>query len=247
MNIIGIIPARYGSTRLPAKPLLKINGKPLIIIVWENMKKSKLMDRVIVATDDERIVEVCKSYGADVVLTSNNLISGTDRVFEAYEKIGNNEDIIVNIQGDEPLLLANNIDELLNAFINNPLADVGTLITKIYDKDVLASPNVVKVVIDNNNLALYFSRSIIPYNRDEDLESWCKSIDYWKHIGAYAYKKDALYNFVKSSQSKYERVEKLEQLRLLENGFRFYCVKVQQDSIGVDTQEDLELVRKIIK
>ena len=163
MNIIGIIPARYGSTRLPAKPLLKINGKPLIIIVWENMKKSKLMDRVIVATDDERIVEVCKSYGADVVLTSNNLISGTDRVFEAYEKIGNNEDIIVNIQGDEPLLLANNIDELLNAFINNPLADVGTLITKIYDKDVLASPNVVKVVIDNNNLALYFSRSIIPY------------------------------------------------------------------------------------
>ena len=233
-EIIGIIPARYASTRLPAKPLADIAGVPMVIRVWQNIISSKYLSRVIIATDDERILNKCAEYGAEAVMTPPELPSGTDRVFYTYNKIyntinynssiNNTNKIIVNIQGDEPLLTFNTIDNLLEKFIYSS-ADVGTIITKISSFDELSSPDCVKVVLDNKNNAMYFSRSPIPYLRDQEISNWHKLYTYWKHIGIYAYKISALKKFVELEQSKYELLEKLEQLRLLETGARFLCVE----------------------
>ncbi len=246
LDAIGIIPARYSSTRLKAKPLLDIGGIPLVIRVWQNISHSKLLNRVLIATDDIRIMEVCEKYGAKAVLTSKELASGTDRIFSAYKKIEAEEEIIVNIQGDEPLLSSECVDNLLARFYNST-ADVGTIIKKIENEKELFSPNCVKVVIDKNDIAMYFSRASIPYLRDINQSEWLKTQTFWKHIGIYAYRKEALHKFVNAPQSDYEKSEKLEQLRLMELGAKYLCVESNENFIGVDTNEDLELVREIIR
>ncbi|MDR0927978.1 MAG: 3-deoxy-manno-octulosonate cytidylyltransferase [Ignavibacteria bacterium] len=241
MNVIGIIPARYSSQRLPAKPLADICGVPMVVRVWQNVSNSKLMSKVVVATDDERIVAVCEQYNVPVVMTEPSLPSGTDRIYAAYQSLSTACDVVVNIQGDEPLLSSSDIDILLNGFCGSN-ADVGTLVTKITDSEEVVDPANVKVVVDKNMVAMYFSRSPIPFNRDVAIEEWHKTLTYWKHIGIYAYKVSALQQFVSLPQSTYEQCEKLEQLRLLEQGAKFLCVETNSKLISVDTAEDLSKV-----
>ncbi|OGU16640.1 MAG: hypothetical protein A2X61_01125 [Ignavibacteria bacterium GWB2_35_12] len=242
---ICIIPARYDSTRLPGKPLINIAGKPLLQWVWESAKKSVYLSRVIIATDDERICDMCKNIGAEYLLTPKNIQSGSDRIAFTYQSLKEDADIILNLQGDEPLIKADVIDLLINQFaLSN--ADVGTLIKKINTNDELFDPSVVKVVIDNNNYALYFSRSPVPHVRDTMPESWLNNNNYWKHIGIYAYRKESLLNFANLSPSKLEQAEKLEQLRLLEHGAKYLCVETDINLIGVDTKEDIVEVEKIL-
>jgi 3-deoxy-manno-octulosonate cytidylyltransferase (CMP-KDO synthetase) len=247
-NIIGIIPSRYASQRLNAKSLADINGLPMVICVWKNVSQSNYIDKVIIATDDKRIANVCEKFDCPFVMTDSKLNSGTERVFEAYKVVNANQNIIVNIQGDEPLLQASDIDKLLEQFVKTNF-DVGTLITKINKSEEIFNPNNVKVVLDKNNCAMYFSRSAIPYIRDLSQEQWHNN-NYWKHIGIYAYRKQALERFVSlthsTSQCDLENYEKLEQLRLLELGYKFYCVETDTKLISVDTQEDLDIVRSII-
>jgi 3-deoxy-manno-octulosonate cytidylyltransferase (CMP-KDO synthetase) len=244
-NIIGIIPARYASQRLNAKPLADIGGLPMIIRVWENVSASKYLERVIVATDDNRIVNVCKQFNCPYIMTNHELNSGTERVFAAYKILNNNENIIVNIQGDEPLLMAKDIDILLEQFLKTDF-DVGTLITKVKNNAEIFNPSNVKVVLDKNNCAMYFSRSPIPFIRDLPQENWHNK-NFWKHIGVYAYNKNALEAFASLQQCNLENYEKLEQLRLLELGYKFYCVETDTKLVSIDTQEDLNLVREMIK
>ena len=244
-EILGIIPARYSSVRLNAKPLIDICGLPMIVRVWQNTSKSKFMKNVVVATDDERIVEVCKQYDIPTVMTDPALPSGTDRIFAAYKKLNSSDEIVVNIQGDEPLITGEDIDMMLEIFLQSD-ADVDTLITKIKSVDDLLNSATVKVVLDAKNIAMYFSRSPIPYLRDFPQEKWLENATFWKHIGIYAYKICALEKFVKLPLSEYEALEKLEQLRLLEQGAKFFCIETKSNLIGVDTQEDLEKVRSQI-
>ncbi len=245
-HITGIIPARYKSTRFPGKPLAQILGKPLIQIVYENAKKSKFINELIIATDDERIYDVAKKFNADVVMTPSEIPTGTDRVAFVAKEI--NTDIVVNIQGDEPLLTADMIDSAIAPFFTEEKIDISTLAVKIKSEDDLFNPNVVKVVFDKNNFALYFSRSPIPFCRDATTkEEWLKRGEYYKHIGIYVYSKASLLKFVNLPHSKLEEFEKLEQLRALENGMKIKVVVTEKDTIGVDTPNDLEKVIQIFK
>lgn len=243
MNLIAIIPARMASTRLPGKPLLDIIGKPLIQRVWEAASLSKLLNRIIVATDNDDIFNTCKKFGAEVVMTSSDLPSGTDRIMFAYERINENADIVVNIQGDEPLLNGKIIDNLLEKFINSS-ADVGTLIKKIDNVNELFNPSVVKAELKENMIANNFSRLPIPVQENVPKEKWLDNFDYWQHIGVYAYRIEALKKFVSLQMSESEKKEKLEQLRLMDIGYKYLCVETDKELIGVDTPEDLEKVRK---
>jgi 3-deoxy-manno-octulosonate cytidylyltransferase (CMP-KDO synthetase) len=240
---IGIIPARYASTRLPGKPLVDIKGKSLIQRVYEAVSQSQALDRIIIATDDERIAEECKTFNAEFVMTPSELPSGTDRVKFAYDELNENAEIIVNIQGDEPLLFGEIIDKMLAGFAERN-ADVATLIKKINSYDDLDDPSVVKVALGTNNLAAYFSRTAIPYLRDIEKNQRLEAYDYFKHIGIYAYKLEALEKFFKLPVSKLESAEKLEQLRLLESGALYYCAETDAELIGVDTPEDVIKVAK---
>jgi 3-deoxy-manno-octulosonate cytidylyltransferase (CMP-KDO synthetase) len=242
---IAIIPARYASTRLPGKPLADICGKPLIQRVWESASRSRELQRIVIATDDERIAEVCFEIGAECVLTPSDLNSGTDRALYAYNQLEEDADIVLNIQGDEPFLTGEIIDELIREFSGSS-SDVGTIIKKIETPEELDDPSVVKVVLRSNQTAFYFSRCAVPFVRDDEMKSALEKYDYWKHIGVYAYKIDALKLFAGLEQSSIERMEKLEQLRLLEQGAEFFCMKTDKNLIGVDTPEDLEAVRRII-
>ncbi len=237
MKKVGIIPARYASTRLPGKPLADINGKPMIQWVYENSKRANL-DRIIVATDDERVQNAVKNFGGEVVMTSKDHLNGSSRLAEVADKI--EADIIVNIQGDEPCISPAVIDRVLEAFEDRKCL-MGTLKTKIINKNEIDNPNCVKVITDINNDALYFSRSSIPYNRD-GLE-----INYYKHLGIYAYKKDFLLDYVKMKPTQLELSESLEQLRVLEKGYKIKVLETKEKLVGVDTLEDLERVREILK
>ena len=230
MKIIGIIPARLKSTRFPEKVIANLSGKPLIQWTYEQAKQSRYLEDLIVAADDPKIVDIVQDFGGRAVLTSKEHKSGSERVAEAAASL--DADIIVNIQGDEPLISPLSIDNLITAFYNNSI-EIATLIYPIQDKEELKDPNVVKVVIDKNNFALYFSRAEIPY---------C-----YKHIGVYAYTKEFLLLFNQLSYSKLEKAERLEQLRILENGYKIKTVIAESDSISVDTEEDLKKVKKIIK
>jgi len=243
---IAIIPARYDSTRLPGKPLIDINGKPMIQRVWENISKSKILHTVYIATDDKRVEQVCKSFGANVVMTPKNLLSGTDRIAYVVRTLDLLDDIIVNIQGDEPLVNSKLIDDMIINF-STSLCEVGTIIKKIDSVEDLENPNCVKVTIKNDYTALYFSRSPIPYVRDTDKSQWLKGQTFWKHIGIYAYRSHALERFTQLPQTDLELSENLEQLRLMQNDDKYYCFPTKDQIIGVDTQEDLERVREIIK
>ena len=237
MNIC-VIPARYDSTRLPGKPLKDICGKPMICRVYERAQKSKLADEIIVATDDERILQAVEKNSGRAMMTNKNHKTGTDRLAEVAEKFPDAK-IIVNVQGDEPLIEPRLIDELIEQFTDENL-HMATVATEIAD-DEMNNPNNVKVVIDKNNNALYFSRSLIPYPRNKN-----KSKVY-KHIGIYAYRRNFLLEYAKMDSTELEQAESLEQLRALENGYKIRVIKSDYKFIGVDTEEDLKLVNEIYK
>jgi 3-deoxy-manno-octulosonate cytidylyltransferase (CMP-KDO synthetase) len=242
-EVIAIIPARFASTRLPGKPLLDVCGKPLIQRVWEAALQSRFLSRIIIATDSDDIADACMDFGAEFVLTDPELPSGSDRIYQAYERIGSDAEFVLNIQGDEPLINGQLIDDLIIEF-NRSDADVGTLIRIIENNSDLFDPNVVKVVVDDASQALYFSRTTMPFVRDSDQSDWKEQNVFWKHIGVYLYKIESLREFVNLPQSALEMAEKLEQLRLMEKGKKYYCMRTEINPIGVDTQEDLERVRE---
>lgn len=246
MSFIVVIPARYASTRLPGKPLLDIVGKPMIQHVYERARSSSA-ERVIVATDDRRIEAVVEGFGGEVVMTSDQHPSGTDRLEEVARKLDLATDsIIVNLQGDEPLLSVNAIEQVAGNLQKNIDCGIATLCELIVNDEELSNPNVVKVVRCNQGRALYFSRSTIPFPRDKKL---CASRGLWyRHIGLYAYRVDVLKRFVKWEPSTLETSESLEQLRALQNGVSIHCDTVCEPIPGgVDTPEDLERIRSIMK
>lgn len=243
---VGIIPARYGSTRFPGKPLALIAGKPMIQRVYENAVKAKLLTEVIIATDDKRIADLAESIGAKFVMTDTGIPTGTERVAAAAEN--SDADIILNIQGDEPLVPPELLDELVSTLIQNPDIPVCTPVTRIKSQNDLTDPNQARVVFDNNNRALYFTRSVIPFNRDiEEKSNWLQETEYWKHIGIYCFRKDFLFKFVKLPESRLEKAEKLEQLRFLENGYQVNVVKTNYSPVCVDVPDDIQKVELIIK
>jgi len=239
MKIIGVIPARWASKRFEGKVLAPLMGEPMIKHVWFNASQSELLDDVIIACDDERVLKAAKGFGAKAVLTSKDHQSGTDRIAEAVKDTA--WDIVVNIQGDEPLLKHEVIDNLINALISDQQCSMATVIRELTNKDEINNPNVVKAVIDEKNNALYFSRSPIPYNRDN------ADIIYFKHLGIYAYRRDFLFTFTKLPKSPLEKIEKLEQLRALEFGYKIKTFLTDQDTVGVDTPEDLRLVQSMLE
>ena len=239
MDVIGIIPARYGSTRFEGKVLADIHGKPMVQWVWEAAKKAKILDEVIVACDDERIEEAVKSFGGKAVFTSKEHPSGTDRICEIVNPL--EVKVVVNIQADEPLLDPVMIENIARPLLDDPSLSMATLMKKIEDHHEITDHNVVKVIADKFGMALYFSRSVIPYQRDKSV-----NVTYYKHIGLYAYSKDFLFIFKNLPESTLEKAEKLEQLRVLEAGFRIKVIETKISTIGVDTAEDLEKVKKII-
>ncbi len=241
MKIIGVIPARYGSTRLEGKPLKDICGKPMIQRVYEAAEQATLLDELYVATDDQRIVHAVESFGGKARLTSVQHKTGTDRAAEVAQALA--VDIVVNVQGDEPLLKAAMIDEVIQPLIDEPDLPMSTLCTPIHEEGDLHNPHVVKVVFDQRGYALYFSRSLIPYpNKREQFQAY-------EHLGLYAYRKEFLMTYVAMPQSRLEVTESLEQLRVLEAGYRLKVVVSAHpyEGISVDTQEDLEAVRRIVQ
>lgn len=240
MKVIGIIPARYGSSRLEGKPLKDICGKPMIERVYEQACQAKMLSKVIVATDDERIYRVVKSFGGEVAMTSREHKTGSDRVAEvAY----NEEcDAVVNIQGDEPLILPQIIDEITEVLMENEVV-MATGAYQITDSNMFADPNVVKVVSDQKSNALYFSRSMIPFPRNPEM------LQVYEHIGIYAYKKDFLLKYIQLDNTPLSSIESLEQLKVLENDYKIRLVKTKYEynALSVDTQDDLEKVRQIFQ
>ncbi len=237
--VIGVIPARYGSTRLPAKALAMIHGIPMIQHVYQRCLKAKLLSEVLVATDDMRIFDAVINFGGNAVMTSKAHKSGTDRIGEAVKNI--KCDVVVNIQGDEPMIDPRNIDKAILPMVNDKSINVSTLCYKVSDNKEINNPNVVKVVLDSNNNALYFSRSVIPFNRDST------KADHFKHIGLYVYRKAYLMSLIKMKPSKLEMTEKLEQLRILESGEKIKVIETKIDSHSVDTQADLKKIRNLIR
>ena len=240
LKFIAIIPARYGSTRFSGKPLATLAGKTVIERVYEQV--SKAIDNVIVATDDKRIFDHVTNFGGRAVMTGSQHRSGTDRCWEAYQINGGNEDIIINVQGDEPFIHPEQIETVMQCF-NQASTDIATLV-KPFDKngsyEELANPNSVKVVFDLNMHALYFSRSVIPHLRGVDQALWPSSYQYFTHLGMYAYRSSALRDITAMTQSSLETNESLEQLRWLENGLRIKVGITSHSSIGIDTPQDLE-------
>jgi 3-deoxy-manno-octulosonate cytidylyltransferase (CMP-KDO synthetase) len=242
--IIGIIPARFASTRLMGKPLAKIGGKPMIQHTYESAKKSRILNDVIIAVDDQKLYDVIAGFGGKVKMTSNEIKTGSDRIAAVAADFPD-ADIIVNIQGDEPFIPGMMIDEAIEPHLFDRKVEISTLVKKISSVEELKSPNVVKVVFDYNNYALYFSRSPIPYVRDAktNLER-VRTGEVYKHIGLYVYKREALFKFTSLKPTDLEQIEKLEQLRMLENGMRIKVVETEYESFSVDTPEDLEFARK---
>jgi 3-deoxy-manno-octulosonate cytidylyltransferase (CMP-KDO synthetase) len=246
-DIIAVIPARYGSTRFPGKALAPIRDKPMIRWVYERTKQSRLVTRVIVATDDERIRQAVNAFGGEAVMTSAGHATGTDRIAEVVRSIAC--DIVVNVQGDEPLIHPDMIDQAVRPLVNDPSIPMGTVCRKIDDRREAFDPNVVKVVFDANSFALYFSRAPIPWDRDEwagrsSLEGLPLAGTMYKHIGLYVYRRDFLLAYAAMGQTRLEGVEKLEQLRALESGYRIKTVVTEHESFGVDIPGDLSKILK---
>lgn len=241
MDVLGVIPARYGSSRFPGKILADILGKPMIQWVFEAASKVKLLDEIIIACDDERILNAAKGFGAKAVLTSKDYACGSDRIAEIVNPIDTK--IVVNIQADEPLLHPTMIDTVSRALLDNENVVMSTLKKEITDIDELNDPNVVKVVTDKDGFALYFSRSAIPSpEREIDKSSPILPKGFFKHIGLYAYTKDFLFTLKKLPLSNLEKIERLEQLRVLENGYKIKVLETSFETIGVDTPQDLKRV-----
>lgn len=239
MQVVGIIPARYQSTRLPGKPLALIAGQPMIWHVYQQAKKSRYLQDVLVATDDQRIADAVQAFGGKAILTSAEHSTGTDRLAEVAEKL--TADLIVNIQGDEPLIEPAMIDQAILPLLENEDLVMSTLKKKIDNKEEMLSPHVVKVVTDLKNKALYFSRSLLPYPRQKT------DCPVYKHIGLYVYKREFLMAFSKMTPTPLEKSESLEQLRALENGYQIYVAETDYQTIGVDTRDDLAKVAAILE
>ena len=248
MKFIGIIPARYASTRFPGKPLALLGGKPMIQRVYEQVKET--VDRVCVATDDERIEAAVKAFGGNVVMTSDQHRSGTGRCEEAYQKVGEPFDVIINIQGDEPFIHPEQIETIKRCFEDESV-DIATLVKPFAaDGDfesTLFNPNSPKVVVNKRMEAMYFSRSIVPYIRGKKYTEWLSAHVFYKHIGMYAYRADVLKEITALPPSSLEIAESLEQLRWLENGYKIKVGITEQETIGIDTPEDLEKANLLLK
>ncbi|MBU0483373.1 MAG: 3-deoxy-manno-octulosonate cytidylyltransferase [Proteobacteria bacterium] len=244
-KVVAIIPARYQSNRFEGKPLAKIMGKPMIQHVYERALKVDLLSSVAVATDDERIAQCVRDFGGRVVMTSNDHVSGTDRLAEAANMLEINEqDVVVNIQGDQPLFDQEVVRQVAAPLLEDPALPMSTLIYKIIRPEEINDPNHVKTVFDRNGMALYFSRSAIPFQRNPEEPM---TPTYYKHLGFYAYRKGFLMTFVGLPEGEWERFEKLEQLRALEYGYRIKVVLTEHDSVEVDTPKDLERVEELFR
>ena len=238
MDAIGVIPARYGATRFEGKVLADLAGKPVIQRVYEMAKRSKMLDDLIVATDDERIKKCVEDFGGKAAITSADHPTGTDRLREIVNPM--DVKVVVNIQGDEPLVHHTMINELVRTMLKDPSINMATVIKKIEDKSEITNPNVVKVVIDKEHFALYFSRSSIPFKRGIPAKN------FYKHLGLYAYTKDFLFTFTNLPKSELEQVESLEQLRALVHGYKIKTVETKFDTVGIDTPEDLEKAKTLL-
>jgi 3-deoxy-manno-octulosonate cytidylyltransferase (CMP-KDO synthetase) len=252
-KVIAVIPARWASSRFPGKPLAVIRGKPMIQWVVEQAGEASTVSEVIVATDDDRIMNTVKDFGGLAVMTSSEHLSGTDRVAEVAES--RDCEIIVNVQGDEPLIPPENIDRMVAPLVEDDAIKVSTLMIRIDSVKDLVNPDICKVVVDHCGNALYFSRAPIPFDRDgwtEDLKEgegvWPRDMEMrsYKHIGLYAYRKSFLMEFPRLQVSQLEKIEKLEQLRILENGISIRVIETQKDSIGVDREEDLLEIENLL-
>ncbi len=243
-DILGIIPARWGSSRFPGKPLADLNGRPVILRVWDQCLQAGL-SRVVIATDDQRIKSVCEAAGALVMMTDPALPSGTDRC--AAIATDAPESYVINIQGDEPFIDPKAIQQLAEVLIAHPNRPIATLARLEKRAELLASPHVVKVVCDDLGKALYFSRAWIPYQRDRDISSWSEHYTYLTHIGLYGFRKSTLMELARLPQSRLESAEQLEQLRWLAAGYPISVGITDYRSIGIDTPEDLELARSMMK
>lgn len=244
MKFIGIIPARYASTRFPGKPLALLGGKPVIQHVYE--KVAAVLEAAYVATDDERIYDAVKSFGGQVVMTRTDHKSGTDRIEEAIEKIGGEWDVVVNVQGDEPFVAKSQLDTICHCF-DDPTTQIATLGKPFESMEAVQNPNSPKIVIDNMGFAMYFSRSVIPYVRGKEESSWLTHYPFLKHLGIYAYRKDVLRQVTQLPQSSLEIAESLEQLRWLQNGFKIKVGTTDVETVGIDTPQDLERAEEFLK
>jgi len=245
VKIIGIIPARYASTRFPGKPLADLGGQSMIERVYKQVKNAKSLHKVVVATEHELIYNHVKSFGGEVCITSENHPSGTDRCYEALMLEKEKYDYAINIQGDEPFIQSDQID-LLASYLDGQ-TELATLIKKIDTYEQLNSPSEVKVTFNTQNEALYFSRSIIPFIQKTDPSQWLSYYEFYKHVGMYAYRTDVLQAITKLELSPLEKVESLEQLRWLENGFKIKVAKTTVETMCVDTPEELEIAKKILQ
>jgi 3-deoxy-manno-octulosonate cytidylyltransferase (CMP-KDO synthetase) len=253
MSVVAIIPARYGSTRLPGKPLAWIGGKPMIQHVYESTSRAKELDRVVVATDDLRIEETVKKFGGEVVMTAKDHPSGTDRLAEVARKV--RADLLINVQGDLPFIQAGTITRAVRQMKRDPSIPMGTVCTAIFDQDEWLNPNIVKVVTDRNGFALYFSRAPIPYSRNDAIDLKGSKVRpsvkrrLWgnRHLGLYVYQRDFLLKFARLRPTALERIESLEQLRPLAYGYRIHVVEVDERSVEVDTPEDLQKAERYLR
>ena len=247
LKFIVVIPARYASTRFPAKPLALLGGKPVIQHVYEQV--SGVVENVVVATDDERIYSAVEGFGGRAVMTSTNHKSGTDRCWEAYQKQGEEYDVVINVQGDEPFIAHSQLRAIMDCF-NDETTDIATLVKPFTEEDgieALENPNSPKVVLDKQSRAIYFSRSVIPDLRGVEREEWLKKHTYYKHIGMYAFRADVLKQVTSLEQSPLELAESLEQLRWLENGYKIGVGISDVETVGIDTPEDLQKAEEFLK
>ena len=247
LKFIVVIPARYASTRFPAKPLALLGGKPVIQRVYEQV--SGVVENVVVATDDERIFSAVEAFGGRVVMTSTNHKSGTDRCWEAYQKQGEEYDVVINVQGDEPFIAHSQLRAIMACF-EDETTDIATLVKPFAKEDgieALENPNSPKVVLDKQSRAIYFSRSVIPYLRGVEREQWLEKHTYYKHIGMYAFRTEVLKQVTSLEQSPLELAESLEQLRWLENGYKIGVGISDVETVGIDTPEDLQKAEDFLK
>ena len=244
MKFIGLIPARYASTRFPGKPLALLNGKPVIQHVYE--QATKVLDAVYIATDDDRIYNKVLAFGGKAVMTSTEHHSGTDRIEEALEKVGGDFDVVVNIQGDEPFIAQSQIETLCQCFVDKA-TQIATLGKPFECIEAAENPNSPKIVVDNRGYALYFSRSIIPFVRGTEWQDWLSKYPFLKHLGIYAYRTNVLKEITKLPQSSLELAESLEQLRWLQNGYRIKVGLTDVETVGIDTPDDLQRAEEFIR
>lgn len=247
MKFIGVIPARYASTRFPGKPLAMLGGKSVIQRVYEQV--SSVLDSAYVATDDERILQAVEAFGGKAVMTSPDHKSGTDRIEEAVRKIGGSFDVVINIQGDEPFIQRSQLEEIIRCFddAETQIATLGKPFDKAQGFAAVENPNSPKIVVDNRGYALYFSRSVIPYIRGKETAEWMDHYPFLKHLGIYAYRTEVLHEITRLPQSSLELAESLEQLRWLQNGYRIKVGLTDVETVGIDTPEDLERAEAFLK